>query len=134
MVKAVEHIHRRGRILLVAVMGYGVATVSFGLSRSFWLSFACLAATGATDTVSMVIRNLIRQLETPDHLRGRMTAVNIVFFNGGPQLGELEAGLVANWFGAVTSVVSGGLARGAPHARVAGAAPALRAERGAGRP
>jgi len=126
MVKAVEHIHRRGRILLVAVMGYGVATVAFGLSRSFWLSFACLAATGATDTVSMVIRNLIRQLETPDYLRGRMTGVNMVFFNGGPQLGELEAGLVANWFGAVTSVVTGGLACVAATAWIAATTPMLR--------
>ena len=64
----------------------------FGLSRSFWLTFVCLALTGATDTVSMVIRNIIRQLETPDRLRGRMTGVNMVFFMGGPQLGELEAG------------------------------------------
>ena len=66
------------------------------MSRSFWLSFVCLAATGASDTVSTIFRNLIRQLETPDHLRGRMTGVNMVFFMGGPQLGELEAGLVAN--------------------------------------
>ena len=85
---------RRGR------SRYGLATVAFGVSRNFWLSFVCLALTGATDTVSMVFRNLIRQLETPDHLRGRMTGVNMVFFMGGPQLGELEAGLVANWFGA----------------------------------
>ena len=90
------------------MIGYGLATVAFGLSRSFWLSFACLAATGATDTVSMVFRNLLRQLETPDHLRGRMIGVNMVFFMGGPQLGELEAGLVANWLGAVVSVVTGG--------------------------
>mgnify|MGYP001255400958 CR=1 FL=1 len=70
---------------------------------------AGLVLTGASDTVSMVLRNVIRQLETPDHLRGRMTGVNMVFFMGGPQLGELEAGLVANWFGAPVSVVSGGL-------------------------
>ena len=57
----------------------------------------------------MVFRNLIRQLETPDHLRGRMIGVNMVFFMGGPQLGELEAGLVAQWLGAVVSVVSGGI-------------------------
>jgi hypothetical protein len=57
----------------------------------------------------MVFRNVIRQMETPDHLRGRMMGVNMVFFQGGPQLGELEAGLVANWFGAVVSVVSGGI-------------------------
>jgi predicted MFS family arabinose efflux permease len=107
-------------------MGYGVATVAFGLSRSFWLSFACLAATGATDTVSMVIRNLIRQLETPDHLRGRMTGVNMVFFNGGPQLGELEAGLVANWFGAVASVVSGGIGCMIATTWIAAKTPALR--------
>ena len=62
-----------------------------------------------TDTVSMVIRNIIRQLETPDRLRGRMTGVNMVFFIGGPQLGELEAGVVANWLGAPFSVVSGGV-------------------------
>ena len=126
MVKAVEHIHRRGRILIVAVVAYGIATVAFGLSRAFWLSFACLAATGATDTVSMVIRNLIRQLETPDHLRGRMTGVNMVFFNGGPQLGELEAGLVANWFGAVTSVVTGGLACVVATTWIAATTPMLR--------
>ena len=92
------------------VVGGRSATASrrsaFGLSRSFWLSFACLALTGATDTVSMVFRNLIRQLETPDHLRGRMIGVNMVFFMGGPQLGELEAGLVAQWLGAVVSVVT----------------------------
>ena len=109
MVKAVDVIDHRGRVLVAAVMGYGLATIGFGLSRSFWLSFACLAATGATDTVSMVFRNLLRQLETPDHLRGRMTGVNMIFFMGGPQLGELEAGLVANWFGAVVSVVTGGI-------------------------
>jgi MFS family permease len=110
MVKAVDRIDRRGRVLTWAVVGYGLATVGFGLSVSFWLSFACLALTGATDTVSMVFRNLIRQLETPDHLRGRMVGVNMVFFAGGPQLGELEAGLVAQWRGPVFSVVTGGLA------------------------
>ena len=81
----------------------------FGFSRSFWLTFACLALTGATDTVSMVIRNIVRQLETPDRLRGRMIGVNMVFFMGGPQLGELEAGAVANWLGPLFSVVSGGI-------------------------
>jgi len=97
MVPAVDWIERRGVVLLWAVAGYGLATVVFGWSRQFWLTFICLALTGATDTVSMVLRNIIRQLETPDHLRGRMTGVNMVFFMGGPQLGELEAGVVANW-------------------------------------
>jgi MFS family permease len=109
MVRAVEIVSRRGHVLVAAVMAYGLATVAFGVSRNFWLSFACLAATGAADTVSMVFRNVIRQMETPDHLRGRMTGVNMIFFMGGPQLGELEAGLVANWAGPVVSVVTGGI-------------------------
>jgi MFS family permease len=126
MVKTVDSIDRRGRMLTWAVAGYGVATVAFGLSRSFWVSFVCLALTGATDTVSMVFRNLIRQLETPDRLRGRMVGVNMVFFMGGPQLGELEAGLVAQWLGPVISVVSGGIACVAATAWLASITPALR--------
>jgi MFS family permease len=129
MVKAVDLIDWRGRVLVVAVVGYGLATVAFGLSTSFWLSFACLAMTGATDTVSMVFRNLIRQLETPDYLRGRMTGVNMIFFMGGPQLGELEAGLVAQWLGAVVSVVSGGFGCIAATIWIAATTPALRAYR-----
>jgi MFS family permease len=109
MVPLTERIVRRGPTLLWAVAGYGLATVVFGVSRSFWLTFACLALTGATDTVSMIIRNIVRQLETPDRLRGRMTGVNMIFFMGGPQLGELEAGAVANWLGAPFSVISGGV-------------------------
>ena len=108
MVRAVDHIDRRGQVLLWAISAYGLATVVFGLSNTFLLSFVCLALTGAADTVSMVIRNLVRQLTTPDHMRGRMTSVNMIFFQGGPQLGELEAGLVANAWGPVVSVVSGG--------------------------
>jgi MFS family permease len=129
MVRLVDVIDRRGLTLLWAVACYGMATVVFGVSRSFWLTFACLAVTGATDTVGMVFRNVIRQLETPDHLRGRMTGVNMVFFMGGPQLGELEAGMVANWFGAVVSVVSGGLGALVATGWVAAATPALRAYR-----
>jgi MFS family permease len=109
MVPMTERIERRGLTLLWSVAAYGGATVVFGLSRTFWLTFACLAMTGAADTVSTIIRNVVRQLETPDRLRGRMTGVNMVFFLGGPQLGELEAGMVANWFGAAFSVVTGGL-------------------------
>jgi MFS family permease len=109
MVRLVDRIERRGSVLLWAIAFYGLATVVFGFSRLFVLSFVCLAITGAADTVSMVIRNLVRQLVTPDYIRGRMTSVNMIFFMGGPQLGELEAGLVANTFGPVVSVVSGGL-------------------------
>jgi MFS family permease len=126
MVRAVDAIERRGRMLLWSVAAYGAATVVFGLSRDFWLTFACLAASGAADTVSMVLRNIVRQLETPDHLRGRMVGVNMVFFMGGPQLGELEAGLVANWWGPVVSVVSGGIGSLVATGWVAGTTPALR--------
>ncbi len=126
MVKAVDWIDRRGVVLVGAVMAYGAATIGFGLSRAFWLSFGCLAATGAADTVSMIFRNLIRQLETPDRLRGRMTGVNMVFFQGGPQLGELEAGLVANWRGPIASVVSGGVGCLAATAWIVSTTPALR--------
>jgi MFS family permease len=121
-----ERIDRRGRVLLTAVSIYGTATVVFGLSRSFWLTFFCLAVTGASDTVSTIIRNVIRQLETPDHLRGRMTGVNMVFFMGGPQLGELEAGVVANWFGAPISVITGGLGCLLATASISATTPAIR--------
>jgi MFS family permease len=109
MVPLTAKIRRRGITLLWAVGGYGLATVIFGMSRSFWLTWGCLALTGATDTVSMVIRNIVRQLGTPDRLRGRMIGVNMLFFMGGPQLGELEAGVVADWLGAPFSVISGGV-------------------------
>jgi MFS family permease len=85
-----------------------------------------LGLTGAADTVSMVIRNVIRQLHTPDHIRGRMTSVNMIIFMGGPQLGELEAGLVAGAWGARLSVVSGGIACALATAWVAWRSPPLR--------
>jgi MFS family permease len=120
-----------GRVLLWAVAAYGFATVAYGLSRSFVLTFAALAGTGLADVVSTVIRQTIRQLLTPDALRGRMTSVNMIFFMGGPQLGELEAGFVASLFasavlGVTVSIVSGGLATLAGVAWVAAATPVVR--------
>ena len=126
LVRWAEHIDRRGPVLLWAVVVYGLATVAFGISRNFALTFACLALTGAADTVSMVIRNVIRQLHTPDAMRGRMTSVNMIFFMGGPQLGELEAGLVANMWSAPVSVVTGGLGCILANAYVAWRTPELR--------
>jgi MFS family permease len=126
MVSLTDRIERRGVVLLWAVVGHGLATIMFGVSTGFWLAFTGLALTGATDTVSMVIRNVVRQLETPDRLRGRMTGVNMVFFTGGPQLGELEAGLVANWRGAPFSVVSGGIGCLVATAWIAAVTPGLR--------
>jgi MFS family permease len=126
LVPLTEHIERRGVALLAAVVGHGVATIMFGLSTGFWLAFIALVLTGATDTVSMVIRNIVRQLETPDRLRGRMTGVNMVFFVGGPQLGDVEAGLVANWRGAPFSVITGGIGCLIATAWIAAVTPALR--------
>jgi hypothetical protein len=122
---------RQGRLLLGSVAFYGVATVVYGLSRSYWLTFLALALSGLADLVSTVIRQTLRQMLTPDGLRGRMTSVNMIFFMGGPQLGELEAGLVASIFasvavGATVSVVSGGVATVVLAAVVAAAAPVVR--------
>jgi len=103
-------IRRQGVVVLWAVAAYGAATVLFGVSRSFVLAFVALAGTGVADMVSTVLRQTIRQLTTPDSLRGRMTSINMIFFRGGPQLGELEAGLVAGWLGVTLSIVSGGVA------------------------
>ncbi len=101
---------RQGPIFLLSVAVYGLATAVFGISTSFVLSYVVFAMTGAGDIVSSVIRGTIRQLTTPDKLRGRMVSVNMLFFMTGPQLGELRAGLVASVVGAPLAIFSGGLA------------------------
>jgi MFS family permease len=101
--------HRQGRLVVVSVGVFGLATAGFGISTTFWLSLLLLAITGAADTVSTVLRQTIRQLVTPNYIRGRMTAINMMFFMGGPQLGELEAGTLASLIGPMPSVVVGGL-------------------------
>lgn len=126
MAPLADRIRRRGAVLLWAVAAYGAATVAFGLARELAWAFLWLAVTGAADNVSMVLRNVIRQLATPDRMRGRMTSVNMIFFMGGPQLGELEAGLVAQWRGVVASVVSGGVACMLAVGWIAARDPALR--------
>ena len=110
VVSQVRELRRQGPIFLGAVVVFGAATVLFGLSSSFVLAWGALAVIGAADSVSAIIRNTIRQLQTPDHIRGRMTSVNMIFFQGGPQLGEVEAGVVAQLFGAPFAIVSGGIA------------------------
>jgi MFS family permease len=102
-------LRKQGKIVIGSIMIFGAATVAFGLSRIFWFSLLMLAVTGAADTVSTILRQTIRQLSTPNNLRGRMTSINMIFFMGGPQLGEVEAGTVAALIGAPLSVVTGGL-------------------------
>ena len=109
VVSQLKDLRRQGRLFLGAVLFFGLATVAFGLSTVFAVAWIALALTGAADSVSTIIRNTIRQLQTPDQMRGRMTSVNQIFFQGGPQLGEIEAGAVAQLFGAPVAIVSGGI-------------------------
>jgi MFS family permease len=102
-------IRKQGPVLLGAVAIFGIATSFFGASTWFPLTLVMLAITGMTDTISMVIRGTLRQLMTPDELRGRMTAVNMVFVSGGPQLGEFVVGLTASIIGAPIAVMIGGI-------------------------
>lgn len=104
-----ETIPRQGPLLLWAVVAYGLATIGFGFARTVPAALIALAGIGAADAVSTIIRNTIRQIVTPDRIRGRMTSVNQIFFTGGPQLGEVEAGVAAQLFGAPLAVVGGGL-------------------------
>jgi MFS family permease len=105
----IGEIRRQGPVFLVSVLVFGVATVFFGLSKTVWMAMLALILVGASDSVSTIIRNTIRQLQTPDYIRGRMTSINQIFFMGGPQLGEVEAGLVAQLFGVPAAIVSGGV-------------------------
>jgi len=109
MVPLVTRVTHRGRVLVGAVTMYGAATVAFGASRWFWLAFVCLVLTGVADAVAIVLRNTIRQLETPDHLRGRLSAVSMLVFQGSPRLGDVQAGALAYWIGAPAAVIAGGI-------------------------
>jgi len=105
-----QNIKRQGKVLLLAIAAYALATILFGVSRVYLLSLLALALVGGCDCISMVIRQTIRQLATPDAIRGRMSSIMMIFYMGGPQLGEFEAGLVAAAAGAPLSVVLGGAA------------------------
>lgn len=109
IISQVKELRRQGPLFLIGVVVFGFATIIFGATRSFIVAWLAIATTGAADGVSTIIRNTIRQLQTPDHLRGRMTSINQIFFQGGPQLGEIEAGTVAQLFGAPFAVISGGI-------------------------
>jgi MFS family permease len=109
IISQLREIRHQGRTLLLSVVAFGLATVFFGLARSYAAAILALVLIGASDSVSAIIRNTIRQLQTPDYLRGRMTSINQIFFLGGPQLGEVEAGLVAQLLGAPAAVITGGI-------------------------
>jgi MFS family permease len=102
-------LRQAGRALLLAVTAFGVVTIVFGLSSSFWLSLLMLAACGSADNISVVVRHSLVQLRTPNEMRGRVSAVNSVFISASNELGEFESGTVARFFGPVASVVSGGI-------------------------
>ena len=109
VISQVKELRKQGILFLGAVVIFGIATIVFGATTSFIIAWLAIATTGAADGVSTIIRNTIRQLQTPDHIRGRMTSVNQIFFQGGPQLGEIEAGSVAQFFGAPFAVITGGI-------------------------
>jgi len=109
IISQIREIRRQGPIFMGSVVVFGFATALFGISTNFSLAMIALIVIGAADAVSTIIRNTIRQLSTPDEMRGRMTSINQIFFQGGPQLGELEAGLAAQFFGAPFAIVSGGI-------------------------
>jgi len=100
---------RVGAWILVGVTLYGLSIVAFGGSQVFWFSFFLLVLSGIGDTISAIMRSTINQLETPEDLRGRMSSINSLFTNCGPQLGQFQAGALASLIGAELSVISGGL-------------------------
>ena len=95
--------------MLWCVAGFGMFTILFGLSRSLILSLVALFFVGATDMVSVIVRAILIQVATPDEMRGRVNAVDMVFIGASNELGEFESGLTAQWFGAVPAVVLGGI-------------------------
>jgi len=109
VISQVPTIKRQGSIFLGSVLIFGLATILFGISPILILAMLALIVMGAADAVSTIIRNTIRQLNTPDHIRGRMVSINQIFFQGGPQLGEVEAGIVGKLFGVPVAIISGGI-------------------------
>jgi MFS family permease len=119
-------VKKAGRSLLFAVAGFGIATIIFGLSRNFWLSLVMLFMTGAFDNISVVVRQTLVTILTPDEMRGRVSAVNGMFISASNELGRFESGTVAYFFGTVFSVVSGGFGTLIVVALVARLSPQLR--------
>src|SRR5882724_2218245 len=104
-----QPMRRAGLKMLWCVAGFGFCTILFGLSHNFWLSLAALFLVGASDMVSVIVRAVLIQVATPDEMRGRVNAVDMIFIGTSNELGEFESGLTAHWFGTVPAVVLGGL-------------------------
>jgi MFS family permease len=100
---------RTGIIMFAAVAVFGVATIVFGVSHSFYISLAALAILGASDMISVFVRSALIQYATPDEMRGRVSAVSMLFIGASNELGEFESGITADWFGTIPAVVVGGL-------------------------
>ena len=117
---------RAGRALIAAVTGFGLATIVFGLSKNYPLSFLMLICCGACDNISVVIRHTLVQFLTPDQMRGRVSAVNQIFIGSSNELGGMESGVTAEWWGPVRSVVFGGIGTLVTVAAIASTFPRLR--------
>lgn len=117
---------RAGRYLIAAVTGFGLCMLIFGLSQNFWVSLAVLALSGAFDGISVIVRSTAVQLVSPDHMRGRISAINSIFIGSSNELGEFESGMAAHWLGTVPAVTLGGLACLTTVALIAFRSPTLR--------
>jgi len=104
-----RNLRRQGLLITVSITAFGFATILFGLSKVFWLTMLALILIGILDGLSTIIRNTVRQVLTPDAMRGRMMSITQIFFKGGPQLGEMESGLAAQIFGVPFAIISGGV-------------------------
>ena len=99
---------KQGLKMLLAVAGFGICIIIFGLSKVYWLSFMALLAAGLCDAVSVVVRGTILQLYTPDELRGRVSSINLIFINSSNELGQFESGVTSRMFGTLPAIIFGG--------------------------
>jgi MFS family permease len=104
-----RNLYKQGMTIALSIILFGLATILFGLSTSFWLTMAALILIGIFDGLSSIIRNILRQILTPDEMRGRMMSITQIFFKGGPQLGEVESGIVAQLFSPTVAIITGGI-------------------------
>lgn len=104
-----RNLYKQGMTISISIILFGLATIFFGLSTSFWLTMAALILIGVFDGLSSIIRNILRQVLTPDEMRGRMMSITQIFFKGGPQLGEVESGIVAQLFSPPVAIITGGI-------------------------